>query len=92
MKTNPGSVSNKSTGQGYSSTASSNQRTVHADTVNPKPNAAGQYAGSVGTARGPVREYMETPHPGITEYGVGSLKCNDAACEQINKHPRGDTD
>ena len=63
--------------------------TMHSDVVNPKPHAAGQYAGSVGTARGPVPEYIETPHPGITGHGVGSMSPNDAAHEKIVKHPGG---
>ena len=32
-------------------------------------------------------EYHERPTSGIEKMGVGSMKCNDAACEEMTTHP-----
>jgi hypothetical protein len=83
----PGSVSIKSTGQKAASSASTDMRMDHADPSSPHPTAPKGNPGMGPTVT--KGEYREVPSPGITQTGVGNLACNDAACEQVNKHPSG---
>ena len=53
--------------------------------ANPHPNAATQNPATMG--KDDHKEYRETPTAGIEKMGVGSQRCNDAACEVIVKHP-----
>lgn len=80
----PGSVHTKSTGFKAPAVKYSNTENNNSDS-NPHPNAASQNPKTMGKDDG--REYMERPTSGIEKMGVGSMGCNDAACEKITKHP-----
>lgn len=82
----PGSVSNRSTGQKAASTRYSNERMTQADPGNPHPMAKGNPPETYGSA-GSGMEYREVASAGITQTGVGSRGCNDAACEMNATHP-----
>lgn len=79
------SVSTKSTGFSTPGVKYSNTRTANTD-GNPHPmGAASQNPATMGKDCG--CEYHEVPSAGIEKMGVGSQRCNDAACEVITKHP-----
>lgn len=80
----PGSVKIMSTGMRASSTASTRETMITSDPSNPHPMAL-QPPVEMGKDCG--CEYRERPSAGIDMTGVGNLACNDAACEQVNKHP-----
>ena len=62
-----------------------NTQNNNTDEGNPHPNAATQNPATMGKSNG--IEYHETPTAGIEKFGIGSKRCNDAACEVITKHP-----
>lgn len=78
------SVRGKSTGFSEPSVRYTDEMNGNSD-ANPHPNAGGPPSESVGKDCG--CEYMEKPTTGIDMMGVGNQRCNDAACEQITKHP-----
>lgn len=78
------STSIKSTGMSDSSPKSTMMDNRNSD-GNPHPSGSSKIVGEYPGDRS--KEYREVKMPGITEFGVGSMSCNDAACEKIVKHP-----
>lgn len=83
---NISSVRGKSTGFPDRGVSYSDQENNNTDAASPHPmNADKQNPATMG--KDDHKEYMERATTGIDKFGVGSMSCNDAACEKIVKHP-----
>lgn len=81
------SVTTKSTGFKEPTVSYHDEDNNNTDAASPHPmNAQKQNPATMGKDCG--CEYMERPTTGIEKFGVGSMSCNDAACEKVDtKHP-----